>query len=124
VAEERHCKYYAENIIRWECELKGPGQHLVTLEIASELENLRLAIDWMVDNVQIEWLAHVIYTLGIFYMMLNRYHEGAIFFQALAENAKVYQSDEGIQYIAQLLAWQSFLVEQSGNVKLARQIIA
>jgi tetratricopeptide (TPR) repeat protein len=120
---DQHCKFFADKLTRWKGELKGSQQAHITMEITSELENIRAAIDRMLDNAKPTYLENTIDALGIYFSMLNRFQEGATLCHLIAEKTKTFTSEDGLRFRVRVLGWQAYLLERAGNIKLARRIL-
>lgn len=123
VAKERHCRYFAVNLERWAGALKGPQQYRAIVEIAPDIENLKTAIEYMLEKSKITWLTNAIVALALFFELVNRYQEGATQCQTIAQRAKAYTNEKGKKLRAYALGWQAYLTEQAGDIKTAQRII-
>jgi tetratricopeptide (TPR) repeat protein len=122
-AYERHCEYYAHNLARWEKEIKGSGQVIAVCEITVDLENIRLAVDWMLKLKKIPELVTALNCLVVFYDLLRRFQDGAAMCRSIANHKNVLLTEDGQRLRRQALAWQIYLTEQSGDIALAYQLI-
>jgi predicted ATPase len=64
---ERHGRYYARLLERWEKPLRSPEQMEILEEMAAEMDNLRLAWGWLVAHRQFADIRKSLYCLRHFY---------------------------------------------------------
>ncbi len=122
-AQERHSAIFVQALACWEIELKGPRQQIALSEIASDLENVRVAIEWMLANTDVRGLEHALESLGLFFKIYYRYQQGVSLCHMIAETSKTFLSGQGRRLRAIALAWESHFLEQMGDVKLAESLI-
>lgn len=123
LAYERHYAFYAENLARWEGEQKGPRQLAAIAELTVDLENARLAIDWMLEKESLAGVEQSMDCLGIYFWEMNRFEDGASVFKTFSEKLLLCTAEFSKISRAQALAWQAGLTEQTGNIESAIQLI-
>lgn len=86
---DAHCAYYAAFLHSLEETLMGPQQVEATVQIETELENVRNAWQWAVRQAKIPEIKQAAFALGNFYQFRSRYAEAlAAFEPASAELLK------------------------------------
>ena len=82
-ARRRHCAYYSGFLRRQEDRLKGPEQLAALAEMDADLDNLRLAWHWSIEQALDQQVRQSMGSLLIYYQMRTRIQEGTdAFFQA------------------------------------------
>ncbi|MCG2786564.1 MAG: tetratricopeptide repeat protein [Anaerolineae bacterium] len=82
---EAHSRYYLEFVACREADLRGPRQPEALGEIASELENLRAALNWATNTGQIKLLAPALQALMSYFDLRGGYQEADHLLARLAE---------------------------------------
>jgi len=82
---QRHCSYYAGFLTRREASLKGDDQVLALSEVADELDNVRAAWRWAVDEGHEGEVRDSMGSLHIFYQARSLFREGARAFDVAVE---------------------------------------
>lgn len=75
--QERHCQYYAGLLQQREGPLKGRDKVGAVVEIGAEIDNVRSAWNWAVEQRQIELIGMFQEALWFFYEARNWYEEAA-----------------------------------------------
>jgi tetratricopeptide (TPR) repeat protein len=75
-AKDRHCAHYAQLLHAKEADLIGRHQREALAEIEAEIENVRAAWNWAVDQGKIEEIDHSLESLAEFYRIRGRFQEG------------------------------------------------
>ncbi|RPI78267.1 MAG: NACHT domain-containing protein, partial [Chloroflexi bacterium] len=76
-----HCDYFAEFMLRQERRLKGSEQKSALAEIDAELDNLRHAWSWAVEQEKRDMLGKLIEGLFLYYQMRSLVREGLELFR-------------------------------------------
>ena len=74
--QNAHCAYYADFLNRREGELMGRRQVEATGEIEAELENVKAAWQFAVEQTNVTLIKKAAFALGNFYQFQSRYAEG------------------------------------------------
>jgi predicted ATPase/DNA-binding SARP family transcriptional activator len=82
---QRHCSYWLESLAGQAEALKGDGQVAALAEVASEMENIRAAWAWAVQNGQASLIALSLDALWVFAEVRGLYGEGEEFFRRAAD---------------------------------------
>ncbi|NIV34472.1 MAG: tetratricopeptide repeat protein, partial [Anaerolineae bacterium] len=92
-AKDRHCAYYAQLLHTREADLIGRHQREALAEIEGEIENVRAAWNWAVDQGKIEEIDRSLESLAEFYCIRARFQEGEQAFARAAQRLAREQSD-------------------------------
>ncbi|HEX9370358.1 MAG TPA: tetratricopeptide repeat protein [Roseiflexaceae bacterium] len=84
-ARNRHCRYYAAWLRQREGALRGPSQRAVVAEIGAEIDNLRLAGEWAIDQGCLAEIRQAIRPMGWFYEVRGWLSEGAALVRRLVD---------------------------------------
>jgi ATP/maltotriose-dependent transcriptional regulator MalT len=82
----RHCSYFAGFLARREASLKGDDQVATLAEVADELDNVRAAWRWAVDDGLEDQIRDLMGGLHIFYQARSLFREGAQAFDVAVEH--------------------------------------
>ncbi|MEZ4642706.1 MAG: tetratricopeptide repeat protein [Chloroflexota bacterium] len=74
--QQRHCAYYANFLRQWSESLYGPDQRRALEAIGEEIENVRAAWQWAIDQERIEALNQLLMPLFDFYDIRGWLREG------------------------------------------------
>ncbi|HET9907584.1 MAG TPA: helix-turn-helix domain-containing protein [Anaerolineales bacterium] len=125
---ERHSEYYADLLYRWKDPLQGSAQQSILPQTSLEIDNLRLAWDWIVTNRQITKLDKSLESMFVLHDVRNWLHQGAtLFAQAVAAVKSLDRQDEKGNENDRLLG--SFMVAQGhmcwhlGYMQDARELL-
>jgi DNA-binding SARP family transcriptional activator/predicted ATPase len=130
-ARDRHCAYYIAALERWEADLFGSRQQEALLEMEADIDNLRAAWTWAVEQEQVERLGRAMWGLVQFYWHSGRYREAEAAFSATAaaagaaaDAATQRATDKAtcLRVWVQALAWQSSFLRAIGQREAARQL--
>jgi predicted ATPase/DNA-binding SARP family transcriptional activator len=103
-----HCAYYIAALERWEADLFGSRQQEALREMEADIDNLRAAWDWAVEQGQAERLDRAMEALENFYWHRGRYREAVTAFQAAAAvTKKAADRVTALRVSSRALAWQS-----------------
>lgn len=128
-ARERHAAHYWEMLPQGDAELKGARAEVALVELEMELENIRLAWNWRIDQGRVTGLKEAADCLAYFYRRRGRFHEGeAIYRQTVGRLASLVTQAASppaglLQAQARLLAWQSNFSQSIGQSGPAGQLI-
>lgn len=125
---DRHAVYYAALLDGWEREIRSPRQNEILAELGAEMDNVRLAWDWMLARRQTENIRKSLHTLWHFHEIRGLFQEGAaIFGQAVfalqAEPGAGMEEDrERSVVLGRLLGQQGYFCAQLGGYEEAGQL--
>jgi predicted ATPase/DNA-binding CsgD family transcriptional regulator len=75
---QRHSAYYAALVARDGAEVLGGDQLTAAAAIDAELENIRLAWQWAIEQANLAALAQMVSIIDMFQQIRSRYREGAV----------------------------------------------
>jgi len=84
--QKRHCGYYTAFLQQREQALIGPTQQEALTEIGTEIENVRAAWSWAVEQSRLEEIERSLEGLFRFYVRQSWYQEGYDAFQPVAKS--------------------------------------
>ncbi|MBV7339733.1 tetratricopeptide repeat protein [Chloroflexi bacterium TSY] len=117
---DRHSAYYTATLYEQEAKLKSVEQLNTLAEIATDIENIRLAWDRAVEQEQVEWIRQALESLGQFYDWYGRYREGLAGFEAAAI---VLGTTNTPRVLARVLIWQARFNRMLGQTADAKQLL-
>ncbi|HMD81877.1 MAG TPA: NB-ARC domain-containing protein, partial [Anaerolineales bacterium] len=82
---ERHANYYADLLHQWKSLIQSPRQQEILLQTSLEIDNLRLAWDWMVTHHQTSNLEKSLDSMFVLHDIRNWLHQGATLFEQAVE---------------------------------------
>jgi len=130
----KHSNYYCQGLVGRERDLQGPRQGAALKEMVSDIDNIRIAWAWAVENTRWQQLFGSLNGLCFFYYRSRQRMEGIATCQALVEKLiEVRDSDKYkledrttqidiLKLQARALAWGVFFNGITGNVDLARTL--
>jgi len=80
-----HCGYYADFLTERDEDISGGRQLEAAAEIEADLENVRMAWQWAVEQVKVEEIRKSSGVLALFYQYRSRYTEAANAFERAAQ---------------------------------------
>ncbi len=112
---ERFCSYFAAFLQRHESNLKGREHAHAVAEIDAELENIRIAWQWMITHRRIDFIDHSLETLYVYFNSKVGFEEGAANMEA-ASDALHMDEPSGPQGIllGKILALQGWMLAALG----------
>ena len=117
---DRHSAYYAEMLHQRQTVLKGPDQLTALAEIEADIENIRNAWDWAVQQNQTAQIEQMLESLGRFYEWFGRNQEG----DAACQSAvPVFISEDASRLLANLLIWQATFQRMLGQPQAAGRLL-
>lgn len=123
----QHCVYYAGMMAQRALEFIGPRQRQALLETEADMENIRAAWRWAVEQGHIQYLAQIVDGLCQFYVWRGRFQEGEVMVQrALAKLAAPVSSpaaQDEIVLRAELLIWHSIFARYLGRKEEALHLV-
>lgn len=125
VVHQRHSAFYCGLLGEQQARLHGPEQQAALAQLAQEIDNVRTAWAWAVQQQQLDQLGQAMHSLGLFYEWRNDYQEGeAAFHDAVAHLQRVAQpSPRRQQVLAQALTWQAAFTRLNGRLAEAGQLL-
>jgi len=85
-ARHKHCAYYASFVQQWETDITGGRQVEAIREIAAEVENIRAAWEWAIQQAKIDELRPAANALHYFFQMQSRFLAGAKAMEGAAQS--------------------------------------
>ena len=116
----RHSVYYCEVLQQRAADLKGPEQLAALAEIETDLENVRVAWDWAVEQSQVRQIGEARESLCRFYEWHGRYREGEDACDAAAQSLRLLDEP---RMLAQVLIWQAFFRRMLGQREEAHRLL-
>jgi ATP/maltotriose-dependent transcriptional regulator MalT len=120
-----HCAYYANFLFeRWE-DMSGGLQLESVVEIETDLENIRAAWQWAIEQVKVEEIQKSAGTLSFFYQFQSRYLEGANTFERARQHLMGESATEQID-LAQvvILVHLGWFYIRLGRLEEAKETLA
>jgi predicted ATPase/DNA-binding SARP family transcriptional activator len=115
-SQEDHCRFYLAHLAQQEAALKGPHQRTALRQIKNNLENLRHAWNWAVEQNRLAILDLALESIFLYYFVRGRNQEGVLFLQpardALATGASETPSPLWTRIVSRMCLMQSFLAPQ------------
>ena len=112
-AHDLHSAYFLNQLHTLESELKGGKQQVALTKIKTDLDNIRRAWEWAIDQAHYRQIADAIDSLGLFFFILAQYYAGEQLFRAAADKLQIViqedqaKTDQTLLQAARLLTWQS-----------------
>jgi predicted ATPase/DNA-binding SARP family transcriptional activator len=121
-ARRRHSVYYLDLVRKKSAELRGYRQQEALAEIDIELENIRVAWQWSVQQRDVMQLDGVMEGLGLYCDWRGWYREGETLCRSATELLTEATPDHERRVLAMILYWQARLNRLMGNSHAARQL--
>jgi predicted ATPase/DNA-binding XRE family transcriptional regulator len=123
-ALQRYANYFASWLRRQESKLQSPQLQEALAQIKLEIDNLRLAWDWMVIHRQISNLRDSLVSLFVFHDIQNWIRQGAVLFE---QAVTALQSDNSAQEqhaiaLGELMTCQGHMLWHLGEIEKAREL--
>lgn len=118
-----HSIYYANFLSGRGEELKGSRQIEAYSEIEAEVENIRAAWQWAIEEQHFETLKQAINGLGMLFEWRGRYQDGKIACRAAVERLAHVDLRIYWQLLAALLTWQARFSRYLGRAEVAQQSV-
>lgn len=77
-----HCRYYMANLTERECELKGEQQLKALNQINGDLENVRMAWEWSLEQGDLPAIGQALESIFLYYYVRGRNQQGFDFLQS------------------------------------------
>lgn len=120
----RNAAFYAQELQRWDADLKSARQGTALLEMDAEHENWRAVWDWAVKQRKTDMLEVMLDGLGRYYLYRKRLGEGETTCQEALDDLKSHpESPELLKLCARLYGWQSKFVGATKFSSLALSLI-
>ena len=125
---ERHADYYADLLHQWKSRIQGSGQHEILLQTSLEIDNLRLAWDWMVAHRQTSNLEKSLDTMFVLHDIRNWLHQGSTLFEKAVEAVQSLEFDDGKRnghaiLLGELMVGQGHMCWHLGQTQRARDLL-
>ena len=111
-----HCRYYCDFLAQRKIGLVERAQVQTSVEIEGELENIRIAWQYAIDNEQIESLRNAAAPYFYFCQIQSRYKESA---DASGLAADVFEEAGDRRWLAQILVFQGWMLIRIGRIEQA-----
>ncbi|MFO7537195.1 MAG: tetratricopeptide repeat protein [Chloroflexota bacterium] len=118
---QRHADYYLDFLYRQSDAMLGSGQLEAAAEIAAEMENIRTAWQWAVQQQQFAALDRAIEPLAMFCHLKSRYREAAGLLEAALAAATA--SEVQTPVMARLLSEMGWMAIRLGQFDKAAQVL-
>jgi serine/threonine protein kinase/predicted ATPase len=125
-AMDRLARYYSDFCGERSAHVIGPRRDPVSREIAAELDNVRLAIGWMLEQRQAARLWPMLHTLGQFYNTRRSRLEAEQVFGSIVsrfEQATPEGDSQGRRVLGLALVYQSMFTHQRGLERAAIDLV-
>jgi predicted ATPase/DNA-binding CsgD family transcriptional regulator/Tfp pilus assembly protein PilF len=120
----RHCEYFAGFLQQQATEIQGVGQRQALEQIGAEIENVRLAWDWAVQQYKPGQIAQSLEVLSQFYLLRGYFRDGeACFSQAIRRLQELPQDAEATRLVGQLAVRQAIFLQKMGQYPEAQTIL-
>jgi len=123
---DRHSTYYAAALLRWDVELRGPGQAVAMAEMMAEAENARVAWERVAEEGDVVRIGQAMDGLCRFYGRRGRYQEGQAACQLAADMLEGMEEDlsgERLRALARAWGWQSLFNQFMGRIDVIPELI-
>ena len=77
-----HCRYYMANLAQREPELKGAQQQIALKQIKNNLENIRFAWNWALDQGDVAVISQALESIYLYFFVRGRNQEGVDFLRS------------------------------------------
>jgi predicted ATPase/transcriptional regulator with XRE-family HTH domain len=123
VTRDRHCSYYLMFVADRENALKSPAQQQILSELSTELDNIRAAWAFTLEDGEYTRLGPALRGLGWFFESAGLLGEGIDLFESLVQILKGQtQSQVVLRVLAPALMQQGLLYFRKGEFTRARQL--
>ncbi|HSL31185.1 MAG TPA: tetratricopeptide repeat protein [Anaerolineales bacterium] len=123
LAHERHADYFAAWLRRREAELGDSRLQGALNQITLEIDNLRMAWDWMVAHRQTRNLRQSVVSLFVLHDIRNWIRQGAVLFEQAVAALQLQARDEEVQIaLGELMTCQGHMVWHLGDLRKAREL--
>ena len=126
---DQHSNYYAAQLKGWEERIASPRQMETLAQMDAEIDNVRVAWNWMVAHRQIANIAKSLHSLWRFHDIRGRFREGevlmrqaATMLQALDETEATQEAERSI-LLGRVLAEQGYFCAYLGRYEEARELL-
>lgn len=120
-ARARHAGYYANYLKGWQADLQGGQQAVAIRHIATNLDNIRAAWQWLVEAAEVGGLQKAAYSLHYYYQFQSRYQEGADAFAQAARSLAARHPPGPV--LAEALVYQGWFCIRLGQFAAARTVL-
>ena len=124
----RHANYYADLLDQWKNRIQGSGQQEILLQSSLEIDNLRLAWDWMVTRHQTSNLEKSLDSMFVLHDVRNWLHQGSTLFEQAVAAVQSFESDKReidrpSTLLGELMVAQGHMCWHLGQAYLARDLL-
>jgi tetratricopeptide (TPR) repeat protein len=124
-ARTDHAAYYANYLYQLREELSGGGQQNALLAIQRELENIRVAWQFMIEDHDFAGIRKASSTLGLYYDHQGGYLEGLNLFSKASDVLSTQPSSPDVDYaLVDILLYLSWYQLRFGNLEQIEQHMA
>ncbi|MBV7332521.1 tetratricopeptide repeat protein [Chloroflexi bacterium TSY] len=122
--QDRHCEYFTTFLQEREKTIIGNQQKTILDEIKAELENVRAAWSWAVEQGQVDKIDRALKSLYQFYWIRSRFHEGAEAFNHAVSCLQTLTPDPKSEAIlAKLLGRQGAFCSTLSRYEQAKELL-
>ncbi len=119
-ARERHCRFYTRFLQQRENAIRGAQQKAALEEIGTEIENVRAAWSWAIEQGREAEIGQSLECLHLFYEMRSRFLEGEETFGRAAEQLR--NRGPAAEVLGKLLTRQGWFCERLARYGRAQEL--
>ena len=120
---EAHSRYYLNALAEREVKLKGREQQTALAEIEADIENVRIAWRWGVEQGDVAGLAGAMDTLGYFLERQARFQDGIAFYVSLKNMIALTKKDTHFSVGANSSLWAAVFYNKTGELNKATTLL-
>lgn len=119
-----HCTYYANFLQQWKKDITGGNQQAAVKEIAANLDNVRAAWQWAIQQIKVEEIAKAASTLQYFFQIQARYAEAIDGFEKAVQALDAAQpAGEQKIILGEVLVYLGWFYLRLGQLKKAKAVL-
>jgi predicted ATPase/DNA-binding CsgD family transcriptional regulator len=118
-ARDAHCAYYADYLHQLAADLKSANQIRALGEMEQELDNVRVSWGWAVEQSRDREILQSLDSLGLFYQIRSRFHEGVEAFDMAVERF----ADTETEVLGQTLMLQGWFSFFECNSRKGKELL-
>jgi hypothetical protein len=119
---DSHSAFYCAFLQDRESELKTEQRLIILGQLKTELDNIRTAWNWAINQGQMDQLEQAMESLATLYQWMGRYRDGEESFRTLATKVAPSNTENGQRLLAKALIWQARFNRDLGYTNLAIQL--
>jgi tetratricopeptide (TPR) repeat protein len=115
LVQDRHSYYYMTLVSHWEVDILNEDPKQAMAECRRELDNIRQAWQWAVNQKRFEWITRGLTSIVSIYDLLGLFQEAIAILEAATARVKAHEATTANPAEAEMLQnlWGRLLVEQS-----------